>query len=208
MVDLRFNMHRIFFESGLDTIEHGYSAAVSGITQEINNKKAASYDYARHLENGGSPTEERDDEGYLIWSEDQNLESDIEIAEEALMVMRKSYAITIYHHWERSALQWTGKTKERHDNLVDLVRRIGYPIDDQLASVQFLANLLKHANGHWGRKLFQSWPELFPASFNQSLDSSSTISWYDQVSLSDTNIKQIFDAVRRSGPRGMGSLKA
>src|SRR3546814_5457383 len=71
MVALNFNAHAFAFQSGLDTIEQGYEAAVNGITLEINRKKAAFYDYCRYIENGGAPTEERDDDGVLIWSKDQ-----------------------------------------------------------------------------------------------------------------------------------------
>src|SRR3546814_9967332 len=44
MVALNFNAHAFAFQSGLDTIEQGYEAAVNGITLEINRKKAAFYD--------------------------------------------------------------------------------------------------------------------------------------------------------------------
>lgn len=203
MAALDFSPHGVFFESGIDTIEDGYAAAANGITQEINRKKAAFYDYNRHVENGGPPTEERDDDGYLIWSQDDELKVVIEIAEDALMALRKAYAITIYHHWERSALQWTGKRNETHDNLVQLVLKIGYPIDDCLASVRDLANLLKHANDRWGLKLFQSWPELFSDGFSPSSYGSWEVNWYDRVLLSDANIKQIMTIVRGSGPKGM-----
>ena len=103
----------------------------------------------------------------------------------------------------RSALQWTGKKRETHDNLAQLVLKIGYPIDDRLASVRDLANLLKHANDRWGLKLFQSWPELFSVGFTPSADGSWEVNWYDRVLLSDANIKQIMTIVRGSGPKGM-----
>src|SRR3546814_6105223 len=62
MVALNFNAHAFAFQSGLDTIEQGYEAAVNGITLEINRKKAAFYDYCRYIENGGARTEERTEE--------------------------------------------------------------------------------------------------------------------------------------------------
>src|SRR3546814_16837842 len=90
MVALNFNAHAFAFQSGLDTIEQGYEAAVNGITLEINRKKAAFYDYCRYIENGGAPTEERDDDGVLIWSTDQLLQGTIFVAEEALKIGRAS----------------------------------------------------------------------------------------------------------------------
>lgn len=202
MVVLNFCPHGIFFESGLGMIQEGYAAAVSGITQDINRKKAAFYDYSRHVENGGLPTEERNDDGYLIWSQDDELKAAIEIAEDTLSALRKAYAIAIYHHWERSAHQWTAAKRENHDDLVVLVLKMGYPIDRHLALVRDLANLLKHANDHWGLKLLQSWPELFPVGFNPPINGSWAMNWYDRVSLSDEHIKQIMATVRRSGPKG------
>src|SRR3546814_7922733 len=85
MVALNFNAHAFAFQSGLDTIEQGYEAAVNGITLEINRKKAAFYDYCRYIENGGAPTEERDDDGVLIWSPDELLQGTIFVAEAAIM---------------------------------------------------------------------------------------------------------------------------
>ncbi|MEG8053137.1 hypothetical protein QP185_07570 [Sphingomonas aerolata] len=200
MVALNFNAHALAFEPGLDTIEQGYEAAVSGITQEINRKKAAFYDYSRHIENGGEPTGERDDDGVLIWSQDQLLQGTIFVAEEALMSLRKAYAVAIYHHWERSALQWTNRKNEKHDVLARRVLAMGYPIDPHLHVVRDLANLLKHDNDRWGLKLHESWPDVFPANFRPPLDGARSVNWYDRVALSANHIKSIMKTVRASGP--------
>lgn len=200
MVALNFNAHAFAFQSGLDTIEQGYEAAVNGITLEINRKKAAFYDYCRYIENGGAPTEERDDDGVLIWSQDQLLQGTIFVAEEALMSLRKAYAVAIYHHWERSALQWTNRKNEKHDDLARRVLAMGYPIDPHLHVVRDLANLLKHDNDRWGLKLHGSWPDVFPAEFKPPLDSAWSVDWYGRVSLSVGHIKAIMKAVRASGP--------
>lgn len=200
MVVLSFNAHAFSFESGLDTIEQGYEAAVGGITLEINRKKAAFYDYSRHIENGGAPTEERDDDGGLIWSQDQLLQGTIFVAEEALMSLRKAYAVAIYHHWERSALQWTNRKSEKHDDLARRVLAMGYPIDPRLHIVRDLANLLKHDNDRWGMKLHESWPEVFPADFRPPLDGAWSVNWYDRVALSADHIKVIVKTVKGSGP--------
>lgn len=200
MVALNFNGHAVYFESGLDTIEQGYAAAVDGITQEINRKKAAFYDYNRRVENGGAPTEERDAEGRLIWSQDQLLEGTIFVAEEALVSLRKAYAITLYHHWERSALQWTNRKSEKHDDLMRRVLAMGYPIDPRLHIVRDLANLLKHANDRWGLKLYENWADVFPSDFRPPVDSAWPVNWYDRVSLSADHIKIIMAIVRGSGP--------
>jgi hypothetical protein len=201
MAALNFNGHAVIFDSGLDTIAQGYAAAVNGITQEINRKKAAFYDYNRQVENGGAPIEERDDDGCLIWSEDQLLQATIEVAEEALMSLRKAYAVAIYHHWERSALQWTNRKNEKHDDLARFVLAMGYPIDPHLHAVRDLANLLKHANDRWGLKLHESWREVFPVSFRPPVDGTWPINWYDRVALSEEHIKSIMTTVRQPGPK-------
>jgi hypothetical protein len=201
MVALNFNPQAVVFELGLNTIEQGYAAATSGITQEINRKKGAFYDYNRHVENGGAPTEERDDDGYLIWSQDQLLQATIEAAEDALMSLRKAYAVALYHHWERSALQWTNRKNEKHDDLIKYVLAMGYPIDPHLQVVRDLANLLKHSNDRWGLKLYESWPDVFPLDFRPPVSGAWPLNWYERVSLSSDHIKSIITAVRRSGPK-------
>jgi hypothetical protein len=200
MVALNFNAHAVFFESGLDTIQDGYDASVTGITHEINRKKAALYDYDRHIANGGGPTEERDEDGRIIWAQDQTLEALISVAEDALGTLRKAYAISIYHHWERSALSWTGRTNEKHDKLVRLVLAEGYPIDPHLEAVRDLANLLKHANERWGLQLFQSWPNVFQRGF-APVAGGGPVKWYDRVELTGAHIKEVMKTVRESGPK-------
>src|SRR3546814_2456369 len=74
--------------------------------------------------------------------------------------LRKAYAVAIYHHWERSALQWTNRKNEKHDDLARRVLAMGYPIDPHLHVVRDLANLLKHDNDRWGLKLHGSWPDV------------------------------------------------
>lgn len=200
MAALNFNAQAFAFESGLDTIEQGYAAAVNGITQEVNQKKAAFYDYNRHIENGGATIEERDEDGVLIWSQDRLLQGAIFVAEEALMSLRKAFAVAIYHHWERSALQWTNRKSEKHDDLARRVLAMGYPIDPHLHVVRDLANLLKHDNDRWGVKLHGSWPNVFPADFRPPRDGAWSVNWYDRVVLSADHIKTIMKTVRASGP--------
>src|SRR3546814_10680611 len=80
------------------------------------------------------------------WSSDvcsSDLQGTIFVAEEALMSLRKAYAVAIYHHWERSALQWTHRKNEKHDDLARRVLAMGYPIDPHLHFVRVLATLMK-----------------------------------------------------------------
>lgn len=49
-----------------------------------------------------------------------------------------------HHHWERSALRWTGNIKRKHDELADAVTAMGYPIHPDLGVVRDRANALKH----------------------------------------------------------------
>jgi hypothetical protein len=200
MVAFNFDPRAVFFHSGLDTIEQGYRAAIRGIAQEIDRKKAAAYDYTRHIATGGAPIEERDDEDRLIWSNDDLLESTIQVAEDALMSLRKAYTVAVYHYWERSALQWTGKTNEKHDRLAALVEAMGYPIDPRLHALRDLANLLKHASEKWGVKLHGSWSTLFPSNFVLPTDGGWRADWYEQVSLTEDDFLKVLTIVRASGP--------
>jgi len=196
-----FNAHAYIFESGLDTIEQSYAAAVSGITQEINRHKAAFYDYGRYIEGGGAPTGEWDEDGIEIWSQDELLRFTISIAEEALMTLRKAYAIAIYHHWERSARQWTKNNDGNHRELVKDVLAMNYRIDPHLDAVRQLANLLKHANSVKGEELYKSWRDVFPADFRPPVSDVRVVDWYDRISLSDKHIERIVKTVRGSGPQ-------
>lgn len=200
MVAMNFDPRGAFFHSGLDTIQDGYRAAIRGIQQEIDRKKGALYDYNRHVADGGEPTDERDEDGRLIWSQEELLEATINVAENALMSLRKAYAVAIYHYWERSALQWTGRTNEKHDKLAKLVEKIGYGIDPRLHALRDLANLLKHANDRWGAQLHGSWSGLFPSNFVLPTEGGWRADWYDQVTLTEENFTKIIAIVRASGP--------
>jgi len=200
MVAFNFDPRGVFFHSGLDTIEQGYSAATLGVMQEINKEKAAAYDYSRYIAAGGRPIEERAEDGGMIWSNDELLEVTIRTAEDGLMSLRKAFAVSVYHHWERSALQWTGKTNEKHDRLVEFVESMGYAAHPKLRAVCDLTNLLKHANEKWGVQLHRTWPELFTPDFVPPSEGGWRTDWYEQVALSETNMSEIFDIVRASGP--------
>lgn len=200
MVAFNFDARAVFFHSGLDTIEQAYRAAIRGITQEIDQKKAAAYDYARHIEAGGEPIEERDEEGRLIWTNAELLDATIHTAEDALMSLRKAYAVALYHYWERSALHWTGKASEEHDKLAVRVEGMGIPVDPRLHALRDLANLLKHANTKWGERLHESWSELFPSDFWLPTNGGWRADWYEQVSLTEDQFGKVLAIVRASGP--------
>jgi hypothetical protein len=97
------------------------------------------------------------EDGYILWDQSQVHEMKVETAEEAVQDVRKAFAISAYHHWERYARRWTGSgSSTKHDKLVERTVALSYPVAIELERVHRLANVLKHDNDLRGAELIQA----------------------------------------------------
>lgn len=192
MATLNFNLHGYSFQQGLKIIRSSYNSAKIALYTVVENAEHKLSEYER----GGEWIGELDDEGHTLWEQSDILGMNVDLAKNALMVLRKSFAISIYHHWERSALVWIAKVRLEHTKLEKEVMALGYPIDQDLRKVWLLANTLKHNSKKWGEQLYDTWEELF--TFNPK--ECKYVDWYETIQLNDYHVLQIVGIVKSSGP--------
>lgn len=192
-----FDLRGYVFLSGIDVLRQSFASAREALVRDIHRSRKAIAEHEEALARGEPWVGERDDEGNIIWDQAQVLDLDVEIAEDAAAALRKAFAISLYHHWERSALIWTGRTNENHDKLCLLVTAQGIPIDPKLGAVRDLVNLLKHSNEKWGTALQSSWSSMFRSSFRLG---QVRTDWYDAVQITDQHMMEIFEIITASGP--------
>lgn len=196
MVALVFNAHGFVFQSGLDILRSSFLEAEEALSSSLERAKDEAFAYQQAQEQGAGWVGERDDDGHIIWDQQTLLDNNVEVAQEANYAVRCAFAVSIYHHWERSALRWLDEKQLAHPTLVSKVRALGYKVDPKMDEIRLLVNALKHGNAHWGLKLFELGNPYFEKGFcpNDKTD------WYDAVRLTHDQIEEIFNVVAASGP--------
>lgn len=193
MVELVFNMQGYMFEAGTKVLRQSYSFARDALATQVENVMAEVLAYQKSGEFIG----ERDEEGFIITSLEDQLDYEHQLAEDALRALRRSYAIALYHHWERGSRLWTNAgPNTRHPQLAERVAGLGLAIHPRLHPLWLVTNLLKHDSNKWGKRVKEEAPEL--------LDSIQVMAgvteWYEAVVLSESHMDEFFDAVAASGP--------
>lgn len=197
MVKFRFNLDGVVYQDGVANLVVSFDAAHSALQQRVAKAEADAAEYDRSIADGAEPYEERDEEGHLLYRQSDVLEYHIRDALDAAQTLRKAFAITIYHFWERNALRWIGKSQIDHKKLVKKVQQIGYPIDPEIDNLRLLVNLLKHNNVTWGTQLYDARPDLFSSLFTPS---EKTVNWESRVILQEHHIVEFMNTIAQSGP--------
>lgn len=199
MVALTWNMLGLAFQEGIKTLRLAYVQASTALEANVDRVKEDAIGYQNAVEEGQPPIEERDEDGYLISSQDQVYEMEYEAAEEALRSLRKAFVVALYHHWERGARAWThaDQWKDKHTQLLKKVQALGVQIDPGLAVVHMIANLLKHDNDDWGNRVRAARSDLIDSI---QITLPNRTEWYYAVVIPDATLLQFFDAVAASGP--------
>jgi hypothetical protein len=109
MVKLRWDGY--YFHNGLDALEMCFGSTRNALAHDIIQAEKEVASYKHYLDQGGEWIGEVDEEGGTLWDQERVLEMRTESIQDALIILRKSFAISIYHHWERSALEWQGRRK-------------------------------------------------------------------------------------------------
>jgi hypothetical protein len=179
------------FDSGLGILREGYKSAAAALRADIERVKAEAAAYEASDEFIG----ERDDDGYVLWEQNQVLDMQRETAEEALMAFRRAYAIVLYHFWEREIRTFTESgASADHEKLVKRAGEKGFPIDARLNAVRDLANALKHNKG---ANLQASWPEVLTLHARTGQPRN----WYDAIQPTDEHLTEAFEIIAGSGPQ-------
>ncbi len=186
------------FQDGLNVLRTGFQCAAKALAGIAEQTKNEAIDYQDAVERGGEWIGEQDEDGYVLWDHASVLEMRVEAAEEALMALRKTSIIALYHHWERLVRLWTNSAdKADHCKLVSRAQTKRIPIDPKLVAIRDLANTLKHASDQSGNKLLQSRSDVFGPGFQAF---PGRTNWYKAVSLTNCHVLEAFDIVSASGP--------
>lgn len=137
------------------------------------------YDYVWYIEVGGKFVEECDDEGWLIWFNDDLLEVMIYIVEDVFMLLCKVYVVVLYYYWEWLVFYWIGKVSEEYDKFVVCVGVMGILVDFCFYVLCDFVNLLKYVNIKWGEWLYKSWFEFFFLDFWFLINGGWWVDWYE-----------------------------
>lgn len=197
MALLTFNAQGFVFQDGMNILLKSYSAAQDALNEVIDRQRDDAFAYQQELEMGGEWIGERDEDGAVIWNQEQILSHRVEEAEGASAALRKAFVISFYHHWERSALKWVGKDRLDHLKLEAAVKALGYPIDPALDDVRLLVNTLKHDNSKWGLQLWERRKDAFFTGFTPD---AKNFNWYDSIRLKSDDVEMIWNIVASSGP--------
>jgi Ni/Co efflux regulator RcnB len=197
MPALVFNAHGYVFQSGLEILSRSYASAWSALAGDVERAADDAFGYQQALEEGAEFIGDRDEDGNVIWSREEELDHDHQVAEEALRTLRRAYVISMYHHWERGVRTWTGDNDTRgHAKMVKKLAKLGLQVHPKLEVVRIVTNLLKHDNDDWGQRLLVVDSGLV----DQGSTRSFVPGWYDRVVLSDNHMTEFFNAVAASGP--------
>ncbi|MBB2157342.1 hypothetical protein HLH33_13640 [Gluconacetobacter diazotrophicus] len=197
------DFQRSAYGSGLDILclaaEHGLTAlrqARDGHARELASLPPEAHRRWDFDEYGGQ---------FEITSPAADLETDIEMATDALNELRKAFAVAAYHHWERSVIEWwhaarptilpPGRPPFGYDHLKKAAKRLSVRPAPALNKVVTLANALKHNDKRRWNELKKQWPEVIARERYRS-----RADWAGTIQLNDTQLLEVFQAVQQSGP--------
>lgn len=198
MVKLNFNWFGYMYQDGINSIRLSYDSAA----QALELRAGQSYDeitaYNAKVEARDHSGVERDEDGQVLWDQEDVLFHQSMAAEDALNTLRKAFAIVLYHHWERNVREWVQSKHGKHEALVAAAAANGQTTDPLVNDLRHLVNTLKHDSDAWGMILYTVRPDLFKSDFkvNQTLPNN----WYDGIEISGKALVDFFSGVSASGP--------
>jgi hypothetical protein len=198
MAKFTFNLLGYSYQSSLRTLRLSYDSAREALENEVERAAESAFAYQQAQEQGAEFVGEKDEEGYTVWDQQDVLNYQHEMAQDALRSLRRAYAISLYHQWERGARAWTEAKKDaKHDELVAAVEALGIRVDPRLHILRMAANVLKHDSDYWGQKLIEADSALIGG---VTLKIANVTDWYEAVVISEERVTGFFDAVQASGP--------
>lgn len=171
-----------WFQRGIEVLRRSVQTGLVALDSEKDTLEQQLESYRQ----SGKFEGERDEDGSILWEQDMFFEHEIASVNEASAELRKAFAIAAYHFWERSVQSWiahengngsakaeaynTPKQKKRieFEDLCELTKVLGYSVSGKLVRVQALANMLKHNNERWGKRLLMLWPDVFVPGLQES----------------------------------------
>lgn len=208
-VDIK-KLQGLIHRHGVDRLERAYEAAEAPFREEMARIEADHAEFQAKVDAGKAEWSVADDDGQLMYDFGEALGDRQFEAEDALLTLRKAFAILVYHHWERSAQRWfTYPTKKpNHGHLVCALKGAGYSIDESgLSELNLLVNCLKHDSTSAGPVLYGERPDLFEPDFDPNQlhpvtgEPFKKIDWANHIVLTDAHLMRFFEVVRSSAPK-------
>jgi hypothetical protein len=186
------------FARRLDVVQQAFITASIALKELVEEQRRVLAEYEAEVAAGLEPIEARDEDGHLLWTQDQLLQLHIEDAAEALQSLHKATVISAYHVWEDASRRFTEAPEDAtHSDLVKALKKRKVKTHTGLAWVSHLVNTLKHGSASRGRKLRSQKPRLFRPNFKPD---AGRVDWYDAVVLSSDVVEEVITIVCQSGP--------
>lgn len=206
------SVHHALFKARVVRTRAAFRAACAPFFKEIAALEKEASAFQARVDAGSAQWEECDEETGASWSYGEELSERRSDAEDALLTIRKAFAIMTYHLWERGALRWAPcKTKSpNHADLIAALTAATIAVDAKsLGELKKLANCLKHNSTRSGPDLYADRPDFFDGNFDPNAIHPATgkpfsrIEWADNIALTDGDIEQFLTTVLNSS---QGSL--
>jgi len=189
MAKLKFNLRGHSFQSGLKSVRLGYEAAESSLQTRIDELQKKLDDDV----DGLLTVAEVDEDGEYVWCEEEGIRFEIDSLNDALNDIRRTFAVSYYHQWERYAQSVNEHHAQFHGRIVEGLNGKRIQVHDQMDKISTLVNAIKHNNPKHIEKLQNSWPEVVRAGAPSS---------FTQIFLCEGHMDHIYHVISSSGESG------
>lgn len=203
MAKIGFDLRRFTFEQGMEALQRAYAVARNALLDELHRVEQLLSEYEKTGEFIGDVC---DDD--VIWEQGSEYQYEIDGLNHSLSDLANNFAISYYHHWERSVIYWYGDeflTKNSklqskkygnswHKFLEGECHNINIKTDEKLSVCASIANYLKHDEHRtkWADEVSKAGPPyLEKVPFFK-------IGSYQKYHVSHDTLSEIYDIIYRS----------
>ena len=204
------SVQHALFKDRVARTRAAFRAACAPFYEEITALENEASAFQTRVDAGSAQWEEYDEETGASWSYGEELSERRSGAEDALLTIRKAFAIMTYHLWERGALRWASckKKSPNHADLITSLTAATIAVDAKsLGELNKLVNCLKHNSTKSGPDLYTARPDFFDSDFDPNAIHPATgkpftrIEWAENIALTDGDIEQFLTTVLNSAPK-------
>lgn len=187
---------RMLFRIGLETIERAYREGRKAFDEEIAQWNA---NYEEHQAAAAAgPPEDEDDQTYSFDYGD-HVGTMIYEAEECIRLLRDAFVLTLYHFWEKQALELLNRSTYNYKTIYAAAKahpELGLDDPTHIDRLRMMSNCIKHDKGH---PLYEKYPEMFDPQLVP--EKPNHRGWHQALRVSDADLEAAFAAVRAAGPK-------
>jgi hypothetical protein len=202
------SVQHALFKARVAGTRAAFRAACAPFYEEIAALENEAFAFQSCVDAGSAQWEEYDEVTGASWSYGEELSERRSGAEDALLTIRKAFAIMTYHLWERGALRWTlSKKSPNHADLIAALTAATIAVDTKsLGELNKLVNCLKHNSTRSGPVLYATRRDFFERDFDPNAIHPATgkpftrIEWAENIALTDGDIEQFLTTVLNSAP--------